>query len=59
MHYPLAGSVAVFVLVCGSAVLVLVIIRLYCNRGKSTHASDAGKILYALQTIAVMFGIVK
>ena len=48
-----------FVLACGSAVLVLVIIRQFYNRGKSTHTSDAGKILYALQTIAVMFGIVK
>ncbi|CAI8001362.1 hypothetical protein GBAR_LOCUS3173 [Geodia barretti] len=35
------GTVVVCVLVCGSAVLVLVMVRRYYNRSKSTHASDA------------------
>ncbi|CAI8005721.1 hypothetical protein GBAR_LOCUS4371, partial [Geodia barretti] len=37
------GTVVVCLLVCGSAVLVPVMVRWYYNRSKSTHASDAGK----------------
>ncbi|CAI8007712.1 hypothetical protein GBAR_LOCUS5345 [Geodia barretti] len=37
------GTVLVCVLVCGSAVVVLVMVRRYHNHSKSTHALDAGK----------------
>ena len=43
MVYPPTGTVVVCVLVCGSAVLVLVMIRRYYNRSMSTPAADAGK----------------
>ena len=41
--YPPAGTVVMCVLVCGSAVVVLVMIRRCHNHSKFTHASDAGK----------------
>jgi hypothetical protein len=43
MVYPPAGTVVTCVLVCGSVVVVLVMVRRYYNRSKSTHGSDAGK----------------
>ena len=43
MAYPPTGTVVVCVLVCGSAVLVLVMVRRYYNRSMFTPAADAGK----------------
>ncbi|CAI7999222.1 hypothetical protein GBAR_LOCUS2657 [Geodia barretti] len=51
MVYPPPGTVVVCVLVCGSAVVVLVMVRRYYNRSKSTHASDAA----GLQTRNVVY----
>ncbi|CAI8005719.1 hypothetical protein GBAR_LOCUS4371 [Geodia barretti] len=51
MVYPPPGTVVVCLLVCGSAVLVPVMVRWYYNRSKSTHASDAA----GLQTRNVVY----
>ncbi|CAI8007708.1 hypothetical protein GBAR_LOCUS5345 [Geodia barretti] len=45
------GTVLVCVLVCGSAVVVLVMVRRYHNHSKSTHALDAA----GLQTRNVVY----
>ena len=39
MYSPAVAVFVVCVTVCGTVVLVLVIVRQYCNTAKSTHTS--------------------